>query len=1459
MILTKRLLSELQNRLKVGNRRGVHLNAIPARSRYKFDISRLNAIKEGLANEFIEALLTKLPLKFKISWKENVPDLNSLFEEDQAELVKITKALENLINQTEAIESEKGINTFGFGYPLLVRKDQSDGRLTVAPILIWSLRIKRTKEFNTWEVRRSDDDPIYVNEVLINHLKGDANVEINQVSSEMLDDGLIDQDELLTICTDLIKAVNTSVPDDLTTSFKQKLSDISSIKSRDTYEKSPIFSNNAFIEFGGLFSIFEVQKQNIIKDYENLQALEGMSIGMDLEDGGAFQPISSVETDPSQQGILNSLNSKRNLLIQGPPGTGKSQSLTAVLVNALENEKRTIVVCEKRTALEVLHESLKNKGLGNHVAIIKDIVKDRRVVVESVRDRVDSYINDPSAYSYSKEQLSASVGNAANLIKKINSSHKKVGEKIFGGFNWPQTVGTYLNHSSSNTEEYINEAFENEDLSFTLTELNELEQKSRTGEPIFKAFREFKSLSFLPPKAFSGVSPYDLEDNVKSAFSRYRSIVETLESTEGKCREDYFNLRSNSFQAEFANATKIVDELDTISATYTNNPDFLDQSKTNGFAYKAMSLLSKNKKALIENQRQFLKKSEELEMLSSKFADSPSFENFTSIPEIITSLQGYLESLNSTQTGFSEVIDQEYREIDLLEKGKEYSSLNSFGELQSAHKSLIEMIESDGFIELQELQDNFPESLELVKPKLDKEKAYFSLDEDIISAEHDWVSFCSGLSPTELSIVEALGAKDDWCAVLRKSYLNALLKKNASSDLPKNETNHNNLKEDLSNVGRQQIRYINELWTAKQFHATKHFDETHAELAVSNLYNKRSSRKHKRLSLREISQFNTDLLTTYFPIILTSPDVCSNLFKDKNEYFDIVLFDEASQLRLEDNLPAMLKGKQIIVAGDEHQMPPSNYFSKVFDGSVDVEDDIEEDEEIVHVDREDMILSCESLLDFATELSFDKRYLDFHYRSKHPYLIDFSNHAFYNARLKPLPNTLDYRPISYIAVDGTYSDTSNELEADAVLNILENNIHRREDGTYPSVGVATLNISQRNTIKRKIQERRTLETYSEFNAKIEALEEAGLFVKNLENIQGDERDVIILSTTYGKKEDGKFAQRFGPINHAKGYKLLNVIITRARYKVFVCSSIPEQVFMNYKEHLVTEGSNNRRAVFYAYLAYTKAVSENDEESRLSVLTALSENVPAHTNIDSFNDVLESPFEEEVFQSLLQHFEGSCLKPQLKFAGFRIDIVYISDNPNVPKIAIECDGAAYHSSQEAYLYDSHRQKILESHGFVFHRIWSTNWFRNRKREENKLVKFIKATEAQEQYQNESSISANQGFSDEVELSRNENESVEPDLFASAPKIVEIDPPSIETSTTARLVEKNSKVKLRYINNSKEILVQFVESKSENSSTNGQVEQVLNASPVARSIIGRREGETIKIGTLDNYVKILEVVK
>lgn len=1748
MELTEKLLTELQRRLKIGNRRGVHLNAIPANSRYKFDLNRLSHIDKNLPDNFVKALLSELPLKFRISWKDNVPDLNSLFEEDQSQLVRITKAFENLINQTEAIESEKGINTFGFGFPILARRDRADNKLTVAPILIWSLRIKRTKEFNTWEILRNEEDPIYINEVLINHLQSDANIEIEQIPSDMLDDGLINKTELIEICSKLIRTVITTAPDDLEETFKKKLDKIKSIGDKAHYDKLPLNSSNSFIDFSGLFSIFEVQKQNIINDYGNLMGLEGINIDLEDLEGHSFQPISSVETDPSQQSILHSLETTRNILIQGPPGTGKSQTLTAVLINALENNKKTIVVCEKRTALEVLHNALIEKGLNYHCVLVRDIVKDRKTVVDSVRDRVDNSEYKRYRYNYSKESLDNLIQKAKDLITNINNKHQKLDKKLIGSKCWSDVVGNLLTEIKGNTDD-SNLNIEKTLFNYSTQDLNTLLDLVQKGQILYTEFLPIESTSFINPLKLIGDNPYIIEQSINEDFDVYSKQLEQikilleesknefislrkseltnqissiessifnlatkeeeLNTLVSNAKIDFFDYRKIEFENQLfkisinqANIYKIKNEfnevlsfakeqycsyrfkelyhqeeillelieiVDKILDNFANNPDLTNQKKANSLTYSIMALFSKKKKEIKANQDFLVQSFKNINKIIETSKDF-SFDNFgDDLRMSLNHLKELKKYINNTRKDFNHQIHEEFEsfglsnlldincqlisfnallkevdnsknsdelrenlknthsnfenfinrftiefnilskslcefkdinldylfnstinenlkrfndvetdlelikgnfiekiqsEFDLLNldsiltsknvlknvkiildsltseeskvklKGIESSFKNYLTEITEIFKKLTEKLIKCKDIKLIYKFDNTysknKESVLKIKSKIESIKLefdhriqnefkqinltninlidiqinslpklhekvnalsdtlkshswtlkkirlvefdkfigdietlirnkneYFKAEKDLFTIEFKWFQFYNGLSASNKTIVKELKPKSNWRKSFLVFYLNSMLVNSANLDLPTNDEEHKELDKTLNGVEKEQLNFIKEFWFSKQIDSTREFEQKNVNLSVENLYNKRRSNRFKRLSLRQIVQYDADLFTNFFPIILTSPDVASNLFKGMNGYFDIVMFDEASQLRLEDNLPAILKGKQIIIAGDEHQMPPSNYFSKVFDGAIEDEEDLEEEKEIV-VDKDNILLSCESLLDFGSELNFQRKHLDFHYRSRHPFLIDFSNYAFYNQRLKPLPNNFDYVPIKYVQVNGTFSEHINEAEAEMVLSIIDKNINRLPNGEYPTVGIATFNIAQRNLIKSKILERQKFSKFEEFNCKIQELEEKGMFIKNLENIQGDERDVIILSTTYGIGKDRKFTQRFGPINHSKGYKLLNVIITRAKFKVYCCSSIPEQIFMNYKEYLTTEGSNNKRAVLYAYLAYCKAVSESNDDLRLSVLTTLAENTTKSAGFDSFRGGdLESPFEEEVYQSLADHLGTEKLIPQLQFAGFRIDIVYDPKIVGVPKVAIECDGAKYHSSREAYLYDRHRQKILENHGFIFHRIWSTNWWRNSSRETTKLVDFIKQIESttNPNYKDHSHTAF--AFTDDIVIIED---------YVSQTSFIDKDNETIQAIEKVAPAQKkvftdevklNSKVQLKYVNNGKDLNIHIASTENNKNDKSDGIQKVYYKSPLANSLLGQTVGDIVKIGNLDNFVEILKI--
>ncbi len=464
--------------------------------------------------------------------------------------------------------------------------------------------------------------------------------------------------------------------------------------------------------------------------------------------------------------------------------------------------------------------------------------------------------------------------------------------------------------------------------------------------------------------------------------------------------------------------------------------------------------------------------------------------------------------------------------------------------------------------------------------------------------------------------------------------------------------------------------------------------------------------KKRKLSVRKfMSKFKFEIMDS-IQIFLMTPEAVSDMFELKNGIFDYVIFDEASQLYLEKSIPAIYRAKKVIVAGDKQQLKPSSL------GIGRIVDEIEED------DLDSSVLRYESLLD-AAEFKYQRTMLNYHYRSAKEELIAFSNHAFYNGKLLVVSNAkVDNEPaIQRIFVnDAQYIDKHNLKEANAVVDKLKEILKNRKN--EETIGIITFNSSQRDLIEDCIEKEQ--EQDSTFSVAIENEkkrvkdgENIGLFVKNIENVQGDERDIIIFCIGYGKNQEGKISINFGWLNHDGGENRLNVAISRAKNKIYVITSIEP-------EELVVDGTKNRGPkLFKEYLRYVKAISNRDNELAESILLSLHDK---KENDEGFN-TFDSPFEEEVYNSLISR--GYKVVTQYGVGGYKIDMVVKSKDGKENVLGIECDGRLYHSSKFARERDYHRQKYLESRGWKIYRIWSPNWWKNSHLEIEKLIKRIES--------------------------------------------------------------------------------------------------------------------------------------
>lgn len=1300
MILNKTIINALQNRLKTGNRRGVHLNAVPGNSRYKLDLSLLNKIEENLSERFVLDLLTTSKLKFELQIGGQ-----SLLEKDvsldkKQDLIhnQIITKLENLIYQNESIISEKGINALGFGYPILVRKDMSDGKLTLAPLLIWSINIKATKSLNTFIISREEDAPIYVNEVLLHHLKQDSGVSLNTISEEMLDDGLIDKTELLNICEDILSKLNINQNlEELNNNFAA----IEPIESKNKYEDLFSTRGQGKILKAGIFSLFEVQKQNIINDYDHFISEVTDSEDADFEDNlgelitdAPFQTFTTVQTDPSQQFVLECLKEKNKIIIQGPPGTGKSQTLTAILVNALENKKKTIVVCEKQTALEVLLQALIHLKLDDYAVLIKDVSTDRRLVVNKFRDVVDDPNFKTPLINKRFDEFDQQIQKLNDLKIKINSTHLKLLEELIPEINWMQII------SQLSFYEKTKEKIEISDLAFTFTKEENQAFKALTekAEQIYIAFKPYEEQPFIS-STYTHLSFFEFKNKFIQAINDYQNLWQNLNLLIDEYKTKYFSIRENIFKEELNKINAIQREILLTSNLLDANHEVFQTQKVNGFFYKIMAWFSKSKQTNILKNKKLVNLYEELTKLS--FSENLSPLQLTSnLYENIKLSQDYQLQVEEAKQNFNSLLEKDFKALDLLSFNDKMFNNSVLEKIKAEFILIKSRLIQDELLHISTDLSTSHQIRKFVNYVIEKHLDYSQNPDQPLHLEFQWLQLTKDLSVNEKIIIERLKPINNWESSFFSAYFHILLNQNLSADLDINAIDYTRFDEEKKAFSSLQIEHIQQFWSKKRQEVVKTFEQNVRDLSVNNLYNKRSSNNFKRTTLRQIIDKDIDLFTSFFPIIFTTPDACSNMFEGKNNYFDFVIFDEASQLRIEETLPAMTKAKNIIIAGDEHQMPPSNYFSKVFDG--DAEDEDELDEELLT--QRDAILSLESLLEFAQEQQYEKNHLDFHYRSKHPLLIEFSNQAFYGGRLRPLPAQKDVNPIKFYQVNGEFEEHINQAEAQKVIDILMS-IEPNEKGVYPSVGVATFNITQRNYIKRLIASKRSQPDQNSFNEKVNALESQGLFIKNLENIQGDERDIMILSTTYGKKKTGRFLQSFGPINHTKGYKLLNVIITRAKTFIHVVTSIPDEQINNYKEHLAQEGENNRKAIFYAYLYYCKAISENNEMNKNELLKTVK--LYAKQGLD-INDSEEENFTFAVYETLKSTIDVS-IEVNHNFGGYNIDLLLKNDNNF---LAIECLSKKRMTNDLAYLEDIHRANIIKSYNYSYIRVWAQDWWQDK---------------------------------------------------------------------------------------------------------------------------------------------------
>lgn len=707
----------------------------------------------------------------------------------------------------------------------------------------------------------------------------------------------------------------------------------------------------------------------------------------------------------------------------------------------------------------------------------------------------------------------------------------------------------------------------------------------------------------------------------------------------------------------------------------SNFPEELNLFKYNDFKECYVFFADDNNSTLFNRYLKFYKKYHNFKKIKLNLRDY----EITDLKNATNRLFNKMNELNNFNVIYR-VINKKKLLSDYCDTLKKYFNINSVQEEKSLLKCIID---DNSFTEMLNVYNEYVELISFYNRLNNNKQIYLaSIDKMMFDLKIDFK--CANYNIKNFSYYRVIVEFEQKNSNILESIKNF---ESIRNDIDKNINNKKHLTEEYADAVLQHNLSL----ISKNGHFSKLYE-------VAN-------KKRKPAISKFLNKYSFEIMESV-RIWLMTPEVISAIMPFKSDLFDLVIFDEASQLYVEKAIPSIYRSKKVVVAGDKKQLKPSSL------GIGRISDEIDDDDLV-----ETSALEYESLLD-AAEFKYHSTMLEYHYRSLYEELIDFSNAAFYENKLKIVSNANapETSPIERIFVeDGRWINKQNDREADEVVKLVKKILFERQENE--TIGVITFNSPQMNLIEDKIEKYRM--TDSKFNTLLTAEEKRfengenkSFFVKNIETVQGDERDIIIFCVGYAKNEAGRISIQFGWLNQDGGENRLNVAISRAKKKIYVITSIePEEL-------VVDETKNEGPKLFKEYLKYVKAVDKVSKEEIQSVLYGLCDTgTSLHSNVNIF----DSPFEEEVYNSLTER--GYLVETQYGVGGYRIDMVIKDKDTKKNLLGIECDGRLYHSSAYARERDYHRQKYLESRGWKIYRIWSTNWWNNPDRELGNLINYI----------------------------------------------------------------------------------------------------------------------------------------
>ena len=1247
------------------------------------------------------------------------------------------KTLNLLSKKTKEFKDEYSIDILYLALGTLVYFDNSNPfakeEKIKAPLLFCQAKLER-KNLSSNYVLSFENDKLYVNESLIQKLKLNYNIDIDFEKDNKAEDENDDSDFSNTLnYFEYVEQVKKTIPSNFSVEDSVNLSIFSFQKInmvKDIERNKEKFLDNVLIKQllnnSSESSIFDISEYYSEKDIDNILNIK--------------EYYHALDSDSSQEVAIQNAIKGLSFVLQGPPGTGKSQTIANIISELIARNKKVLFVSEKLAALQVVYNNLSKIGINKYCFPLhsvstknkSEIYKELWSVLENadVHKTIDKESEENILNNY--EEAKNALNNLGEyLFKKSNNINKNIYEmyqEYFKHINLKETIALSNFSVNSITSDKLNkyelkikyfEKWINDNKYSILTNPfkglssknllpDEIEYLTKFHLDFIKSFSNIKTYINL----ISNIIPISKDDKLENILKTLNFINEHLKKLTGNlhgsilnidCQKEllkYKHIKSlyeenlqiknkiNYINLELLDNEKLIIDYYTFFREYKNafkrafskkykekfkklceDMQYKVKPKFNLF-YKDLKL----SKLYIENRNTLLHKISELnyklfDIDKDLYTNIQNIEWFNELT--IYAYKNNFELNKSNFSDYQKIIQKDF----ITQFDKELIWFNQINTIINGfYFENIFNSNSKSINELDPIVSDWHNKINKIFERIEFNKIYYDEDNDeLIKA------FLSEIISRKIN-------KDIWGIFAKSLFLNLI--NNALSnnmiDVDSSDKYQNFVEmfrkydKKMIDIAANKIEYQIKKYIPQKDSLDKY---DHSKRILRKEINKKS----KLMPFLKLFKLIPDLILQLKPCIMMSPlSVSSYLFESDIE-FDTVIFDEASQITTENALCAIARGKQLIICGDNEQLPPTSFFKKL-------EDDNEYDEE-----DDSSLEGLESVLD-AANIFLPSKKLKWHYRSKYEELIIPSNEEIYK-ELITFPsndNQNDYSKIKFIKVKGSFINRKNEVEANEVINQIKQIYDKF--GTEKSIGIVTFNINQQTLIESKISQLCRKE--KKYEQLLNLDNSKNLFIKNIENVQGDERDIIIVSMGYGPNEKGSVSMNFGAINKEGGYRRLNVVFTRAKECLILVSSISWDDINSQK---ITGRGIKFLQNYLKYAEYGSSQNQNNDDKTTQILK-------------------NNAFENYVYNELIKL--GYEVDKQVGCSKYKIDLAI--KNPNDPSkyvLGIECDGTTYMSSLTARDRDRIRQNVLQSKGWNIYRIWSTNWFINKEKELNNLQKVI----------------------------------------------------------------------------------------------------------------------------------------